>query len=339
MVARLRADPQGFLDAVQTPVILDEVQNVPEVFALVRSRIDRQPRRRSQWLLTGSQEAPLMRGVTESMAGRAAVLQLLPFSTRETPEVSLLHGGYPEALARPGAARLWFSSYLQTYLERDVRSVTAVKDLATFRRFLALLASRHGQVLNKTDLAAPLGISVPTISQWLGVLETTTQILIVPPFYENLGKRLIKSPKVYLADSGLACHLLGIDTTEELTKSPFSGALFEGFIASEVVKAQVNAGGRRELYYFRDQQGLEVDFLIPRRGGAIVLVECKASRTVTPQMAASLRQLGAAMKRKRGSRVMIEMLLVHQAPKAGTSTQTVAPGVRALPWERFVAEL
>src|SRR6185503_5406988 len=156
LVARLRADPQGFLDAVTTPAILDEVQNVPEVFALVRSRIDRQPRRAGQWLLTGSQEAPLMQGVTESMAGRAAVLQLLPFSTRETPRVSVLRGGYPEALARPGGARLWFSSYLQTYLERDVRAVTAVKDLATFRRFLALVASRHGHVLNKTDLAAPL---------------------------------------------------------------------------------------------------------------------------------------------------------------------------------------
>lgn len=338
LVARLRADPQGFLDAVKTPAILDEVQNVPEVFALVRSRVDRQPRRIGQWLLTGSQEAPLMQGVTESMAGRAAVLQLLPLSTRETPKVSLLRGGYPEALARPGGARLWFSSYLQTYLERDVRAVTAVKDLATFRRFLALLASRHGQVLNKTDLAAPLGVSVPTIAQWLSVLETTAQILIVPPFFENLGKRLIKSPKVYLADSGLACHLLGIDTAAELAKSPFLGTLFEGFIASEIVKAQANAGGRRELYYFRDQQGLEVDFLMPRRGGSMVLVECKATRTVTPAMAAALRQLGAAMKGKRG-RGSVEMLLVHQSPDAGTPTQAVAPGVRALVWQRFVAEL
>lgn len=338
LVARLRADPQGFLDAVNTPAILDEVQNVPEVFALVRSRIDRQPRRVGQWLLTGSQEAPLMHGVTESMAGRAAVLQLLPLSTRETPKVSLLRGGYPEALARPAGARLWFSSYLQTYLERDVRAVTAVKDLATFRRFLALLASRHGQVLNKTDLAAPLGVSVPTIAQWLSVLETTAQILIVPPFFENLGKRLIKSPKVYLADSGLACHLLGIDTATELAKSPFIGTLFEGFIASEIAKAQGNAGARRELYYFRDQQGLEVDFLIPRRGGSMVLVECKASRSVTPAMTAALRQLGAAMKGKRG-RGSVEMLLVHQSPDAGTSTQAVAPGVRALAWQRFVAEL
>src|SRR5207237_3519200 len=186
-------------------------------------------------------------------------LQLLPCSLAETKIVNLLHGGFPEVLARPKARSLWFASYLQTYLERDVRAITNVRDLATFRRFLALLASRHGQVLNKTDLAAPLGISVPTVAQWLGVLETTAQVLIVPPFYENLGKRLLKSPKVYIADSGLACHLLGIDTAAELAKSPFRGALFEGFIAAEIVKAQVNAGRSRELYYFRDEQGLEVD--------------------------------------------------------------------------------
>lgn len=339
VVARLRADPQGFLDAVKTPAILDEVQQVPEVFAFVRSRIDRQPRRVGQWLLTGSQEAPLMQGVTESMAGRAAVLQLLPLSVRETSKVSLLRGGYPEVLARPGGARLWFASYLQTYLERDVRAVTAVKDLATFRRFLALVASRHGQMLNKTDLAAPLGVSVPTIAQWLGVLETTAQLLIVPPFYENLGKRLIKSPKVYFADSGLACHLLGIETPGELARSPFLGALFEGFIAAEIAKGQVNAGRRRELYYFRDEQGLEVDFLVPGRGGSVALVECKAGRTVTPAMAAPLQRLAEALKRKRGNAAVVPMFLVHQEPKAGAPTQSVSPGVRALPWQRFLDEL
>jgi predicted AAA+ superfamily ATPase len=131
-VARLRSDPQGFLDGFETPAILDEVQNVPEVFAYVRSRLDRRPRRMGQWLLTGSQEAPLMRGVSESMAGRAAVLQLLPLSVKETPRVTLLRGAYPEVVARPREARLWFASYLQTYLERDVRQVTAVRDLARF---------------------------------------------------------------------------------------------------------------------------------------------------------------------------------------------------------------
>jgi len=339
LVARLRADPQGFLDAVKTPAILDEIQHVPEVFAYVRTRIDREAGRAGRWLLTGSQDAPLMRGVSESMAGRAAVLQLYPLSARETPKVTVLRGGYPEAVARPAGAPLWFASYVQTYLERDVRAVTAVKDLATFRRFLALLATRHGQVLNKTDLAAPLGVSVPTITQWLGVLETTAQILIVPPFYENLGKRLIKSPKVYLADSGLACHFLGIDSAAELAKSPFAGALFEGFIAAEIVKAQVNAGRRRELYFFRDEQGLEVDFMLPGRGTSLALVECKAMRTVTPSMATPLQRLAGALKRKRPKDTAVDLFLVHEPPKVESRTQAVAPGVRALTWRQFLREL
>ncbi len=339
VVARLRADPQGFLDAVKTPAILDEVQNVPEVLAFVRARIDRQPRRVGQWLLTGSQEAPLMQGVSESMAGRAAILQLYPLSSRESAKVSLLRGGYPEAVARPGSAQLWFSSYLQTYLERDVRAVTAVRDLATFRRFLALLATRHGQVLNKTDLAAPLGVTVPTITQWLSVLEITAQILIVPPFYENLGKRLIKSPKVYLADSGLACHLLGIGSAAELARSPFAGALFEGFIAAEIVKAQVNAGQRRELYHFRDEQGLEVDFVVPGRESSLRFVECKAGRTVMPAMAGPMRRLAEAALKERAQGTRVEMFLVHQAPEAEGRVHAVAPGVWALPWREFVARL
>src|SRR5208282_4387352 len=192
------------------------------------TRIDQRPAQKGQWLFTGSQEAPLMRGITESMAGRAAVLQLLPFSVAETTKVNLLHGGFPEVLARPQARSLWFASYQQTYLERDVRAITNVRDLVTFRRFLALVASRHGQVLNKTDLAAPLGVSVPTIGEWLQILEATGEVIIVPPYFENLGKRLIKSPKVYWGDSGLACHLLGIASSIELERSPFLGSLFEG---------------------------------------------------------------------------------------------------------------
>ena len=148
-----------------------------------------------------------------------------------------------------------FASYLQTYLERDVRAITNVRDLATFRRFLSLLASRHGQVLNKTDLAAPLGVSVPTIGEWLSILEVTGQIILVPPYFENFGKRLIKSQKLYWEDSGLACYLLGVTTSAELERSPFLEALFEGFVAAEILKSQANRGLQRELYYFRDQQG------------------------------------------------------------------------------------
>lgn len=339
IVARFRADPHEFLDAVKTPAILDEVQHVPEALEYIRSRVDRARRRHGQWFLTGSQEAPLMQGVSESMAGRAAVLQLLPLSVAETAKVTLLRGGYPEAVARPSAARLWFASYLQTYLERDVRAVTAVKDLATYRRFLALVASRHGQVLNKTELAAPLGVSVPTVTQWLGVLETTAQIFIIPPYFENFGKRLIKSPKIYVADSGLACHLLGIETASELAKSPYAGALFEGFIAAEIVKSQVASGGRRELYYFRDQQGLEVDFVLPRRGGALSLIECKAAQTVDPGMAAPMQRLAAAIAAKRATKTRVDMTVVHQPRKTGIETRAIARAVRALPWPEFVATL
>lgn len=242
-----------------------------------------------------------MRGVSESMAGRAAVLELLPMSLTETAKVNLLDGGYPEVLARPRARRLWFSSYLQTYIERDVRSITAIRDLATFRRFFALVASRHGSVLNKTALAAPLGMSVPAIGNWLDILEATAQVLMVQPYFDNLGKRIIKSPKVYISDSGLACHLLGIENRAELERSPFLGAVFEGFVASEIIKGQVNAGGRRQLFYFRDQQGLEVDFVVPGKQGGITLIEVKATRSVKL----------AIFSKYRGS---IEVLAAHSSP-------------------------
>jgi predicted AAA+ superfamily ATPase len=280
-----------------------------------------------------------MRNVTESMAGRAAVLQLWPMSAREMPRVSPLRGGYPEVLARPSAAPLWFSSYLQTYLERDVRSISAVQDLIAFRRFIALVASRHGQVLNKSDLASALGMSVPGIARWLDILEATAQILVVPPYFANLGKRLIKSPKLYIADSGLACHLLGVESERELKKSPFYGALFEGFIAAEIVKAQLNAGGRREIYYFRDQQGLEVDFVLPRKGGGMQLIEVKASSTATPAMTAAMQRLAASWQKRPASRGSVEMLLVHQAPRHRERSSAIAPGVQALPWEAFVVKL
>jgi predicted AAA+ superfamily ATPase len=165
VIARLRSDPRTFLEEIRCPAILDEIQNVPELLGYVRSRLDRLANKKGQWFLTGSQEAPLMKGVTESLAGRAALFNLLPFSQQESPKVSLIKGGFPEVLLRPSAGSIWFRSYVQTYLERDVRSVTSIRNLSTFRRFLALVASRCGQILNRTDLAAPLGVSVPTISE------------------------------------------------------------------------------------------------------------------------------------------------------------------------------
>jgi predicted AAA+ superfamily ATPase len=320
-------DPRGFLEDIRLPVILDEIQYLPELFNYIRSRIDRAPRDYGHWLMTGSQDASRMRGVSESMAGRVAVFHLLPLSLQETPKVSMFRGGFPEVLAQPSVAEVWFRSYVQTYLERDVRTISSIRDLSTFRRFLALLASRCGQILNKTDLAAPLGVSVPTITEWLSIVETTTQILLVPPFYENFGKRLIKSPKLYFMDAGLACHLLGLESERSLIRSPFFGSIFEGFVAAEVVKRQVNAGKRKELYYFRDQQGLEVDFLWPRGNQRLTLIEVKASRTVTPESAAPLARLAAAIR----DRYRVEQAVVYRKPRNGSASLSVLrPGVRAI---------
>jgi predicted AAA+ superfamily ATPase len=333
VLARVRADPRGFFDELKLPVILDEIQNAPELLAYVRTRIDAAPRKTGQWFLTGSQESALMQRVSESLAGRAAILHLLPLSVQESPKVDLWLGGFPEVIARPGARDLWFSSYLQTYLERDVRAVTQVRDLATFRRFMGLVASRHGQILNKTDLAGPLGVSVPSIAQWMGVLETTGLLALIPPYFENFGKRLLKSPRLYWLDSGLASHLLGLRSRSELERSPFYSALWEGFVAAEIIKLQINAGGKRELYYFRDEQGLEIDFVLPGPRGKLRLVEVQATRTPAPSMARPLLSLGRTL----GERA--EMWLVHRPSRTPAGTAALAPGVRAADLETFLQEL
>jgi len=331
---RIGRDPRAFLDSLRPPVIFDEIQNTPQLLDYVRTLVDAKPRRMGQWLFTGSQEAPLMQGITESMAGRAAILQLLPFSQAETAKADPLLGGFPEVVLRPRGRELWFASYLQTYIERDVRLITSVRNLPAFRRFLSLVASRHGQMLNRSDLAAPLGVSVPTVSEWLRILEITGQVIMVPPYFENFGKRMVKSPKVYWGDTGLACHLLGIQTQAELERSPFLGSIFEGFVAAEILKSQVNRGQRKELYYFRDQQGLEVDFLAPQPNARFWLVEAKASKTVHPSMAAPM----LALTRAAGDRVT-RRLVVYRKPRTGPAFTALTKGVEALTLEQFSAEI
>lgn len=324
VVARSRADPRGFLASLKLPVILDEIQNTPELFTYIRTLIDSEPDRKGQWILTGSQEAPLMQGVTESMAGRVAVFSLLPMSLEESPLVSLLGGGFPEVLEAPDTADIWFQSYLQTYLERDIRALSSIRDLATFRRFISLLASRCGQMLNKTDLAAPLGVSVPTLTQWLSLLEITGQILLISPYYENFGKRIVKTPKLYFTDPGLACHLVGVRSDEALAGSPFRGTLFEGWVASEIVKHRLHRGLGKDLYYFRDKQGLEVDFVLDEGNRRLTLIEAKATQTPMPRDAGSLVRLGKAMEGYTVSRWVVHAATHSQA------TMPLMPGVTAV---------
>ncbi len=331
----VKEDPQGFLDGLKLPVVIDEVQQVPEIFGYVRSRIDARPEAKGQWVLTGSQESLLMDGVSESMAGRAAILRLAPFSLAENPRISPFSGGYPEALAAGASAPLWFSSYVQTYLERDVRSILSVRNLMTFHRFLKLLATRHGQMLNKAAMAAPLGVSVPTLTEWINVLEVSGIVALLPPYYRNAGKRLVKTPKAYFLDSGLVCHLLGIRSAAALAESPFCGAVFEGFVFSEILKAQWARGEEGEAYFFRDEQGLEVDFVVPAGADGVRLVECKSSATVTPDMTAPMRKVAKAFA---SDGIEPSMQLVYNPRKgAGYRAPTVGPGVSALSLPEFAA--
>lgn len=298
ILGQVRRDPRGFLDGLKSPALLDEIQNAPELFSYIRSRIDAQPEVKGRWLLTGSQEAPLMKGVSESMAGRVAIFELLPFSTQEHAKVNEFRGGFPEVLARPALADDWYRSYMRTYLERDVRAVAAIRDLAQFRQFMAMLAARTAQTLNLTDLAGPLGLSVTAVKQWLGILEVTGQVTLVRPYFENFGKRLVKAPKVYFTDGGMACHLLGLRSQAELDRSPFLGAVFENFVASEIVKAQLHHGMQKELYFFRDKNGLEVDFVVPMGGARWALVEAKATHTPGVGMTAALAKVKTLFKGK-----------------------------------------
>ena len=266
ILARVRSDPRGFLAERRPPVILDEIQNAPELFNYVRSLLDHSPRRTGQWFLTGSQEAALMSGVTESLAGRAAIFQLLPLSMAESPKVDLFSGGYPEVIARPRQRDAWFSSYIQSYLERDVRAVTNVRDLSTFRRFLGLVASRHGQVLNRSDLAQPLGVSVPTIGEWLSILEVTGQIFIVPPYFENFGKRLIKSPRCIspTADWPVISSGFGLETN--WPGRHFGGRCLKVWWPRRLPKPSSTPGAGKSSTSFGIAPGLKSIFCFPAAG-------------------------------------------------------------------------
>jgi predicted AAA+ superfamily ATPase len=334
VLERVRADPRAFLDELRPPVILDEIQNVPELLPYVRTLIDAAPTKRGRWLITGSQDFALMHGVSESMSGRAAVFRLLPLALPELGRWNLLRGGYPEVWLRPGQASVWFSSYVQTYLERDVRAVTNVRDLGVFRRFMSLLALRSGQMLNRTELAGPLGVTVPTISQWLGVLETTGIIALVRPWHDNLGKRIVKTPKLYWLDCGLLTHLLGFDDLRALERSSLIGPVFETFVASELIKRAAARGRPAEVFWFRDQQGLEVDFVVPAGNGEVELVEAKWTRTPTPAMARPMSELAP-----RFVDTKVRCTLVHPARRgAVTGDVPLAPGVRAMSVEHYFTD-
>lgn len=353
---RALADPMGFLGDHPPPVILDEIQHAPALLSYLQVAID-EDRRPGRWLLSGSQSFPLLQGTSESLAGRVAVLTLLPLSWSEIhgraqedasietildktmearpagalsdrPDLAqwLLRGGFPQLWSDPSVdPQLWLASYIQTYLERDVRSVLGVRDLGAFQTFLRLTAARTGQVLNLVDLARDAGISPPTVRQWLSVLEASHQIFLLRPHFENLGKRLIKAPKLYWLDTGLACFLLGLKDEEAVLRGPMAGPLFETAVVAELAKLFYHHGLPPALWYWRSRDGWEIDLLVELRG-RLHPIEIKATATPRPAQAENLVRWRSLAGEKAGSG-----LLIAQADEASS----LAPGVRVLPWSRL----
>jgi len=329
-----RSDPEGFLDRFRgRRAILDEVQYVPELFQYLKIRIDRERRANGRWVLTGSQQFGLMARITESLAGRVAILELLPLSLLELPEAERLDlaqeiwlGGYPDPRLHPDRRDLWMSAYVQTYVERDVRQLHNVQDLRAFETFVALCATRHGQELNMASLSREAGISQPTVKAWLGALEAAYLVHLLPPYFESFGKRVVKSPKLYLADPGLACTLTRQPSPDAALAGAMAGALFEGWVVGEAVKAFAATGRRPELYYWRSHAGFEVDLLL-RLADRLVPVEIKLTATPTSRHVQPLERFG----RLAGEAAAREGIVVCRVPER----RPLPHGHLALPWQEF----
>lgn len=280
-------DPRGFLSQCPDGAVLDEVQRAPELFSYLQTHVDGDGRM-GRFLLTGSQQFGLMSGISQSLAGRSAFVELLPLSHSELVEAGqaptaldamMFTGGYPALYGRPVSPRHWFPAYVTAYLERDVRQLLQVQDLDAFQRFVRLCAGRSGQVLNLSPLATDCGITHNTAKAWISVLEASYVLFLLRPHYANFNKRLIKSPKLYFHDTGLLCWLLGVQMPEQLVVHPLRGQVFETYVISELRKAFLNRGEPPLFYFWRDSNGNEVDLLIEWAGG-LKPVEIKSGQTL-----------------------------------------------------------
>ncbi len=289
-------NPIGFLKQYPNGLIIDEAQYIPELFSYIQVEVD-QSRQNGRYILTGSQNFLLMEKITQSLAGRVAVFNLLPFSIQElevtpfqlkNPFEYIVKGFYPRVYDQNTPPEIFYPSYLLTYLERDVRLLKNIGNLAAFERFVRLCAGHIGQIFNQTSLANDTNFSLPTIKSWLSVLETSFVAFLLPPYFRNYNKRLLKTPKLYFYDTGLACSLLGIRTATELENHPMRGPLFENFIVVEYMKQFLHHGHRPGCYYWRDNSGNEIDLLI-EQAGQIYPVEIKSSQTLKPEFFKNLQ--------------------------------------------------
>lgn len=325
-------NPEAFLKKYKGGAVFDEVQRVPHIFRYLQEILDNN-KKRGQFILTGSNNFLLQEQVSQSLAGRAGYLSLLPFSYAELKQAKLapaeinkliLTGGYPEIWDEKLTPGTWMNSYVQTYVQRDVRLLRNITNLSAFTKFIYLCANYAGQILNRDELAKQTGVDTKTILAWLGLLENSYIIYLLQPWFNNMNKRIVKSPKLYFYDTGLLCHLLSIKSVAALQKYTAYGALFENWIISEIKKNNFNEGQNHGMFYFRDNVGNEVD-LITEKNGELLAIEIKASAKINTGM---LKGLNFWQKNQPAS----NGILIH----GGRANETVNDKMSIVPWTELI---
>ena len=294
-------DPIAFLNQTDEGMFIDEIQRCPQLLDYIQGIVDNNPKR--HFALSGSSNFEVMKNLSESLAGRAGVFELLPMSIQEvTGKVDLdnlnqilYNGLYPSICAKKNIAKFFYPSYVRTYLEKDVRDLLQIKDQIRFTKFLKLCAARIGSLFNASELGAEVGVSSKTISHWLSVLQASYLITLLPPYYENIPKRLVKSPKLYFNDPGLACYLLDIETPQQLDRDKMRGAIFENMIVMEAIKHRYNMGLEDGVFFYRDSNQNEVDLLI-KQEGELTAIEVKSSMTYSSSFEKTLTQIEGWIK-------------------------------------------
>ena len=328
--AMATADPLGFLARCPDGAILDEIQHCPDLFSYLQVRVD-EDSRMGRFIITGSQQFGLNARIAQSLAGRVALVELLPFTLHECYgekkakklplDTALLNGLYPPVHDRKLDPHIGFANYMQSYIERDVRQMVNIRDLSSFQRFLRLCAGRNAQMVNLSDLASDCGITHNTAKAWISILEASYIVYLLQPHHENFNKRIIKTPKLYFYDTGLAAWLLGVQTPDQLGTHPLRGALFESFVVSEFVKARFNSGLRSNLFFWRDRSGNEIDLLV-ETGEHLQPIEIKSGQTIAGDFLTGLKKWIALSNGRAASPALIY----------GGREGAVQSGIRIIPW-------
>jgi uncharacterized protein len=292
-------DPKAFLAQYDNHVILDEVQRVPELFSYLQVKVDND-KKMGQYILTSSQHFLMMQSITQSLAGRISVFNLYPLSYEELKNANkqkkdifeqIWYGGYPRLYDQEISPLTWLNNYIQTYIDRDVSLISQITNLKTFETFLQVIAGRTGQLLNLSSLGSELGISHNTVKAWINLLETSGIVYLLQPFFSNISKRLIKSPKIYFTDTGLVCRLLGIENSTQLNTHPLYGSIFETHVVIEYLKYYLNRGTFPNIYFWRDKKGLEADLYKNLPGSKTEIFEIKSSQTIPENAFGKLKQI------------------------------------------------